>query len=350
MSERVKKLLFVSALLLSLALPPLRRCLWALLLSLLLGWVLRRGAAALERRGLPRRAAAAAVAAGGAALVSLTLWGTLGAVWNALNRAACLLPDTDRLFPGLRRLAAALPDGLGALAAQGADLLEQRSNLLREQLLLRTAQLSGRFLAQVPQWLFFFFIVGLSAFYAAADWPRLRPALLALVPRDWRGPLGGGLNLLRQGLRRWLRVQGRLLLLQFLLLTAGLLLLGQRAAGGLAALTALADALPLLGTGAVLLPLALLRLLEGERLTALGLVALAVCCWTVRTVLEPRLVGRQAGLNPFFTLLALYLGAQCFGVAGMIGALVAASALPGLRRTASADKRPAGLSQNDREP
>lgn len=330
MSQRTHKLLLSLSALLALALPPLRRSLWALLLALLLAWALRTGATLLERRGLSRRWAAAAVAALGAALAALLLWGTAGVLWSALNRTACLLPDPGELFHRLRRLSAALPDGLGSLAQQGLELLEQRSARLREALLLRAAQLSARLLSQVPQWLFFLLIVNLSAFYAAADWPRLRPALVGLVPRDWRSPLEALLALLRDGLCRWLAVQGRLMLLQFLVVTAGLLLLGQRAAGGIAALTALADALPLLGTGAVLLPLALLRLLEGSGLTALALTLLTACCWTLRTVLEPRLVGRQGGLNPFFTLLGLYLGTQCFGVAGMVGALIAASALGSL--------------------
>ena len=170
------------------------------------------------------------------------------------------------------------------------------------------------------------------------------------VPEDWRGGLDRGLTLLRRGLRHWLAVQGRLLLLQFLLLTVGLLLLGQRAAGAVAALAALSDALPLLGTGAVLLPLAALRWLEGQGVTALGLMLLTLCCWALRTVLEPRLVGQRCGVSPFFTLLGVYVGAQCFGVAGMVGALILAGAMG---RAAPGGNRPAGrasspsLSRND---
>lgn len=330
MSQSAHKLLFVLSAVLTLVLPPLRRTLWAALLSLVLGWALRRCVEGLERRGLPCRWAAATVALSGAALGALTLWAGLWAVFALLNRAASLLPDTAELFALLRRLSEALPDGLGAVAAQGVTLLEQRSALLREQLVLRSARLSAHLLTQLPQVLFFLLVVCLSAFYAAVDWARLRPLLLRAVPEDWRAQLGHGLSLLRQGLRRSLAVQGRLLLLQFLVITAGLLLLGQRCAGGIAALAAISDALPLLGTGAVLLPLSILRALEGRGRTALALAVLNLCCWLLRTVLEPRWVGHQAGLSPFFTLLALYLGAECFGVTGAAAALVVVCALGGL--------------------
>jgi predicted PurR-regulated permease PerM len=126
-------------------------------------------------------------------------------------------------------------------------------------------------------------------------------------------------------------LQGKLMLVQFLLLTLGLTLLGRRSAGALAALTALADALPLLGTGAVLLPLAVLSLLEGKTALAALYWALCLSCALLRTVLEPRLLGHQGLISPFFTLFSLYLGLECFGVGGMIAAGVAASAL-GLAR------------------
>jgi predicted PurR-regulated permease PerM len=330
MSQPGKKLLFVLAAVLTLVLPPLRRGLWAAILALLLAWLARKAVAALESRGLPRRWAAILVALAGTAAGVLLLWGMAWAVWSALSRAACLLPDTAQLFPRLRALAARLPDGLSSLGTQAVATLEQRSTQLREQLLLRTARLSAQVLTQVPHWLFFWLIVGSSSFYAAAHWRRLRPLLLRAVPEEWRPPLGSALVRLGHGAGRWLAVQGRLMLFQFLLVTAGLLLLGQRSAGAVAALAALSDALPLLGTGAVLLPLALLRALEGAPLTALGLCVLTVCCSVLRAIQEPRLVGRQAGLSPFFTLLGVYLGAECFGLGGMAGALIVASALGSL--------------------
>ena len=332
MSQLRKKLLFLLCALLTLALPPLRRTLWAAVLSLLLARALRRSVAQLTRRGVPRRWAAALV---GTALVSagaLVLWGILWAAWTALDRAACLLPDPEELFHRLRALTSSLPDGLGALSEQTLTALELRSAQLREALLLRAARLSARLLAQVPHALFFLVIVTLSACCAAADWVRLTALLRRALPEDWHGGWDRCLALLHRGLRRWMAVQGRLMLLQFLLLTAGLALLGQRAAGGVAALAAAADALPLLGTGAVLLPLAALRALEGASLPALGLLGLTLCCWSLRTVLEPRLVGRQTGQSPYFPLLGVYLGAECFGAGGIVLALLLFSALGALEQ------------------
>ena len=46
--------------------------------------------------------------------------------------------------------------------------------------------------------------------------------------------------------------------------------------------------------------------------------SLYLCTLTVRSITEPKLVAAQAGLPPIASLMAMYLGARAFGVAGMV--------------------------------
>ena len=85
-----------------------------------------------------------------------------------------------------------------------------------------------------------------------------------------------------------------------------------------AALVALVDAIPIFGTGTVLLPWAAISSLSGSHSLALGLVLLYGVITVVRNVLEPRLVGGTLGLHPLAALAAMYVGFQAFGVLGMI--------------------------------
>ena len=80
----------------------------------------------------------------------------------------------------------------------------------------------------------------------------------------------------------------------------------------------LVDALPVFGTGTILIPWALALFLRGETKTGIGLVILYGAAALSRQALEPRLVGKQVGLNPVLTLLALYTGYRLLGVGGMI--------------------------------
>ena len=80
----------------------------------------------------------------------------------------------------------------------------------------------------------------------------------------------------------------------------------------------LVDALPVLGTGTVLVPWAVICFLQGEGARAIGLLGVYAVVTLSRSMLEPKLVGRHLGLDPLVTLMALYAGYRLWGVGGMI--------------------------------
>lgn len=120
-------------------------------------------------------------------------------------------------------------------------------------------------------------------------------------------------------LRGYVLAQGKLLLVTFGVVSLGLLAALRRPhAVLLGALIAVVDALPVLGSGTVLLPWAAVSLLRGSGGLALGLTVTYAAAAFARSALEPRLLGRQIGLPPLLTLLSLYAGYRLFGLAGMI--------------------------------
>ena len=89
---------------------------------------------------------------------------------------------------------------------------------------------------------------------------------------------------------------------------------------------ALVDAFPILGTGTVLVPWSLFSFLQGDYVLAFGLLILYGTTALTRSVLEPRLLGRQLGLDPLITLMALYAGYRLWGIGGMLLAPILAVA------------------------
>ena len=116
----------------------------------------------------------------------------------------------------------------------------------------------------------------------------------------------------------WLRAQLKLMGITFLILNVGLLVLRVRYPLLAALVITVVDALPVFGTGTILIPWALVLFLRGQTKTGVGLVVLYGAAALSRQALEPRLVGKQVGLNPVLTLLALYTGYRLLGVGGMI--------------------------------
>jgi predicted PurR-regulated permease PerM len=67
-----------------------------------------------------------------------------------------------------------------------------------------------------------------------------------------------------------------------------------------------------------LIPWGILLLLQGTPFGGWGLLVLYALISVTRTILEPRFLGRQIGLHPLLTLLALYAGFRLFGFWGML--------------------------------
>lgn len=101
------------------------------------------------------------------------------------------------------------------------------------------------------------------------------------------------------------------------ILSLGLTLFGSRYGVLLGIVIAFLDALPLIGSGTVLLPWAVFVLLEGSYVKAAILVILYVLATVVREVLEPRLMGTKLGINEFYMLMATFTGLALFGVWGI---------------------------------
>ena len=78
------------------------------------------------------------------------------------------------------------------------------------------------------------------------------------------------------------------------------------------------DALPLFGTGAVLVPWSLILLVQKQWYEGIVLAGLFLVCCLVREFLEARLMGDGMGLSPLETLAAIYVGLKLFGILGVL--------------------------------
>ena len=170
----------------------------------------------------------------------------------------------------------------------------------------------------------------IASFMISAKLPKMQ----ALVEKRLKGEkfqsVLGTLHRLRHALGGWLKAQLKLSLITFCVACVGLLLLRIPYAPLWAVLIALVDAFPVLGTGTVLVPWSLVSFLQGQYLLAFSLLGLYAAAAVTRTVLEPRFVGRQLGIDPLVTLLALYVGFKLFGILGMILSPILAVVTSGL--------------------
>ena len=206
------------------------------------------------------------------------------------------------------------------LCSEAADLARQLPRLA-ENLAPLFARLKERLLTlagKLPDAVLFAVTAVLSSFMLSGELPAIRGWLRRTVRPAWLEKLQTLGGHVRTTLGSWLRAQLKLMGITFLILNAGLLLLRVRYPVLAALVITVVDALPVFGTGTILIPWALALFLQGETKTGVGLVILYGAAALSRQALEPRLVGKQVGLNPVLTLLALYTGYRLLGVGGMI--------------------------------
>ena len=110
----------------------------------------------------------------------------------------------------------------------------------------------------------------------------------------------------------------KLWFITFLELLIGFFLLGIKYAPIVALAVSLVDLLPVLGTGTVLIPWGIAELIVNKPFFGFGLLLLYIVITFLRNFLEPKIIGSQIGINPLFTLIAMFAGLRLFGFWGLI--------------------------------
>ncbi len=227
----------------------------------------------------------------------------------------------------LLRFAEKLPESTAVATSQWVERLFDGGSGLMDSASQWLLGLAAKILAWIPELALFLITTVLSAYFFAAEAPTIYAFFHKHLPEKWRETTRTVTQRLKSALGGYFKAQFRLSLVTFAITAIGLLILRRHNAILTAAVVALVDALPVFGSGTILLPWAIICLFGENTAIGIGLVVIYAIATISRTVLEPRFIGKQIGLSPLLTLLALYGGYRLFGVLGMILVPVAAIAL-----------------------
>lgn len=225
----------------------------------------------------------------------------------------------------LLSLASRMPEGISAFLTDGVLELFSGGTALLSRVSDKLLGLATGLLGRIPDGALGLGTALISGYMFSAKLPKIKAALRQRIPQGWKDRYLPALAAAKASAGAYLLAQCKLAGITFAILTGGLLILGTRLAPLWAGLIALVDAVPLLGTGAVMIPWAMVCLIRGDHIRALGLAAIYTAAAVTRSVLEPRLVGRHMGIDPLVTLFSLYLGYRLWGVMGLLLAPMAAA-------------------------
>ncbi len=158
----------------------------------------------------------------------------------------------------------------------------------------------------------------ISTFFIAIDFERIMDFFWRLLPLEKEKKVQEGLIYIKNIIGAYAKSYSLLFLLTFLELSIGLTILKMPYSILLALAISVFDVLPVLGTGGILLPWAVVLFFMEEPLSAVGILILYLVITIIRNILEPRIVGKQIGVHPLATLVAMILGLRLLGIIGMI--------------------------------
>lgn len=104
----------------------------------------------------------------------------------------------------------------------------------------------------------------------------------------------------------------------FAILAVGFVVTRQSYALLLALGLSVLDFIPIVGSGTVMVPWAVIALFLGDYPAAIRMMAIWGVIAMFRRVMEPKFVGDQTGLSPILSLVSIYVGMRLAGVWGMI--------------------------------
>ncbi len=169
-----------------------------------------------------------------------------------------------------------------------------------------------------PSIFVFTIVLIISTYFISSDKKIIDKFIVKQIPTSWAARIVSVKNDLSFALLGYIKAQLILMSITFVEISIGLVIIGVNYSITFGLLIALIDALPIFGTGTILIPWAIGSLIIGDVRLAFSLIVLYAICLFVRQLLEPKIVGTQIGVYPLVTLISMYVGLQVFGIIGMI--------------------------------
>lgn len=307
--------------------PPLVRLFMPFVLALLLAWVLNPIIKKLQGRFGGNRKALSAVLI---LLLFAVAGGALGALgYNVVSEIVSLANDWQGIWGGFTAFLANVGDWFSGLFDRLPADLEETLTGVADQiitwvqstisaLLNAAAAQVGSMAMSVPSFAVASVAFVMGSYFITADYPRLREMATSRMSDSLRDFLSQVKRAAVAAFGGYLRAQLILAVAVFFILLAGFLITGQSYAVLLAFLLAVLDFIPIVGSGTVMVPWAVISLVTRNYVTAIRLMVIWGVVVVFRQVAEPRIVGNQTGLSPVTSLISIYVGMRLAGVPGMI--------------------------------
>ena len=270
------------------------------------------------RGGLPRKVAVLLVM-----LIVFTLLITVGffiiqgVVSELISLAESLPAKIPQWMESLDQLGQQISAQFPIISTENlASIIQSLSGHLTESITTIAAS-AVSFVTQMPAIILFIVFTIMSTYFFSVSRFSIMRNLKRQLPQSWQETAQHLYGTLAKALFGWLKAQFIILCCMVLVMFIGFTILNVHYALLIALGIAVMDALPILGSGLVMIPWIGYQLFFGSLPMGIGLALIYVLLIFTRQSIEPRVVGGQFGLPPLWTMCAMYAGFRLFGFIGL---------------------------------
>ena len=174
--------------------------------------------------------------------------------------------------------------------------------------------------ARIPEFLVNIAFSVISSIYFSYDYEKITKTITNLFPKKVQNFLFKTKGFTINTLIKYFKAYLFLMLISFILLTIGFFIIKLNNPIGTAAIVSFFDSIPLVGSGIILIPLAIIFFVNNNLNLAIGIIIIFLITNIIRSILEPKILGANLGLHPLSTLISIYVGAKLFGFVGIVTA------------------------------
>jgi sporulation integral membrane protein YtvI len=169
----------------------------------------------------------------------------------------------------------------------------------------------------IPGFLIEFLIYLVALFLFSLELPRLKGKMEEYLTEQTKNKLYLVTNQLNKAGIGFIKAQIILSVMTFIMAFVGLSILKVPYTAVLSLLIVVVDILPILGTGSVLVPWAIIAILQDNKFLGIGLIVMFFVITVVRRIIEPKVYSSSLGISPLAALISLYIGFKLMGLAGV---------------------------------
>ncbi len=180
-----------------------------------------------------------------------------------------------------------------------------------------------KWIGKIPNFFVYLVITILSTYFISSDKFYILDRMEYHFPKKWIGKVREKTRKIKSSLGSYLKAEIIMIFISFVIVLVGLSIfnfIGLPIEYPLlmALIIGFVDALPILGSGTVLIPWSIISFFNSDISLGAALLGLYIFTLLAKQFIEPKIVSNKIGIHPIFTLIAMYTGFRFLGLIGLL--------------------------------